>query len=885
MTIEVRIWALTICCCLIVWLADAQTACFTVSGQVADSTGNPLRGAVVKVSSQNQASFGISNNLGKFIIDYCGENKRVAVSISYIGFATVDSILTLIGQFTNLGVVLLSSKPIVLNDVLVVKKQIEQRGDTTSFNISSYKTKNDASIEDVIRKLPGFDVDGNGAIRYNNKPIEDILIEGDALSKNYKLLSKNITPDIIDRLELIDKYAKNPVLKDVIPSSAQVINLTLKSGSRAKPIGQAKAGAGIENRYLAQLNALLLRKQFKSIAIVSGNNTGISPYEEITVDNSFAQEKNYELAAIQSPTLIPQTQLFNRNPLLASSNRNLFNQSNLLSSGSILKFKHNRSLALFSDFYSDKVSKYQTNTFVNNQDQALSFTEKLSKQIRPLQFNNQLNYTANYKAARLLVVGNYNFRNQSEQQQVISNLIYGTSLKTKTVEFGAGLFFTARFDTASAIDISVKWQSQRQYQDFDITSNTYRLIDTFKTAHQYQQADIEQTPTQAQVIYYRKLSKHVSVTASAGVNSNWVKLQSNLEIIDSTKGAQLPSGYANRRSLKYQQAKAGVGIDWAYNGFSVNLSLKAVSHGQQFFIASTPDTTTIFRGLLPSVVLSKQIGKSGRLTFQSSLENNTLDFSTLARNGVLNSYRSLSADSNVVNQVVGKTAGLTYYNRNLQKSSFLVVAYQYFDKLQNRLPSISSQKNIDAYTWFYSSAAFRFHNLYAKYDKYFKSVRTTLSIKNTSSVFSNPQFFNGIQASSSMFSNTAGITLRPGFVKNTNISLGADYYFQKDQLSKKTNYQFKYSGEASATLSSKLAVGANMRHVFSDFFVNRRSLIFSDLHAWYTLKPQKFELKFSVINVANTRQAIYGERNAAFERNNTDALLPRFVMLEFSTRF
>jgi hypothetical protein len=205
---------------------------------------------------------------------------NVYLSITHIAYARFD---TAFAVSPNNGLsykIVLQDTARHLDEVLVIAKPIEKHGDTTSFNVSSFKTKTDESLEDLLKRMPGFSIDGSGNISYNGIPIEKILIEGDELSNNYKSISKNLTPEILSKIQLIEKYQNNPLLKDLIASNKQVINLVLKENAKLKPSGSLKLGLGIYDVYNADINVIGLKAKSKTLLLGSLNNIGKSQYDE-----------------------------------------------------------------------------------------------------------------------------------------------------------------------------------------------------------------------------------------------------------------------------------------------------------------------------------------------------------------------------------------------------------------------------------------------------------------------------------------------------------------------------------------------------------------------------------------------------------------------------
>ena len=121
-----------------------------------------------------------------------------------------------------------------LDEVTVTAPKMEMKGDdTVSYNVASFRAQEDLVIEDVLRKLPGITVRDNGQILYKAKPIAGLTIDGmDLLKGRYGIATRNISPDHIASVEILENHQAIKALKDLVPSDKTYINLKLKASSR-----------------------------------------------------------------------------------------------------------------------------------------------------------------------------------------------------------------------------------------------------------------------------------------------------------------------------------------------------------------------------------------------------------------------------------------------------------------------------------------------------------------------------------------------------------------------------------------------------------------------------------------------------------------------------
>jgi len=163
-------------------LSSKGQACVTIEGTVKDQNQFLLQSVIVNVKINIKNYYSITDKQGKYSLKICNQNDSFLLNplkftYKLIGFKEIDFISRIkIGNNVLKDIELeLSEK--ILKEVIVQNKSIVQKGDTTVFTIGSFKDKTDGNLEDVLKKMPGFDIDNNGRILYNNKPIETILIE------------------------------------------------------------------------------------------------------------------------------------------------------------------------------------------------------------------------------------------------------------------------------------------------------------------------------------------------------------------------------------------------------------------------------------------------------------------------------------------------------------------------------------------------------------------------------------------------------------------------------------------------------------------------------------------------------------------------------------
>ncbi len=231
----------------------------TLSGRAIDAgdkTG--LAGATVKLLKADKDSTlikGVSTDAdGYFRITDVNQGKYI-VSINYIGYKHLNKDVTVANGSRNirLGELVLEKGSIVFDELVVtgVKTEIVVKEDTVEYNADSYKTQPNAVVEDLLKRLPGVEVDSEGKITANGKEITKILIDGkEFFADDTKVGTKNIPVNIVDKVQVVDRKSDLARLTGVDDGEDEtVINLSVKKGMNNGWFGNVSAGYGTDDRY------------------------------------------------------------------------------------------------------------------------------------------------------------------------------------------------------------------------------------------------------------------------------------------------------------------------------------------------------------------------------------------------------------------------------------------------------------------------------------------------------------------------------------------------------------------------------------------------------------------------------------------------------------
>lgn len=265
----------------------------TVSGKVTDTSGQkimPLATVTVfKAKDTTIVTYRLSNENGEFKIPGLPLEVPLRLMVTYSGFEAYrkDFTLTSSNNAIRFDSVLLVSTSKQLDEVMVFAERppVIIKKDTIEFNASAFKTLPNALVEDLLRKLPGVQVDREGNINVNGKAVNRILVDGKTFfGDDPKMATRNLPANAIDKVQVVDD--KEELLRngdDNINNVGKVINITLKKGVKKGWFGKMYAGAGTGSLYEVGGIANIYRDtlQFSVLGYVNNMNKPGFSYSEI----------------------------------------------------------------------------------------------------------------------------------------------------------------------------------------------------------------------------------------------------------------------------------------------------------------------------------------------------------------------------------------------------------------------------------------------------------------------------------------------------------------------------------------------------------------------------------------------------------------------------
>jgi len=391
-----RIVKILVISLLTLTLKTKGVAQVAISGYVISLEQNPIAGATVSFTSiHNNVVIGFTqtDNKGYFELLLTTKLDTVRISISHINYELKSA---LIKNAKRQYYYILGKRTSILPDVVVEPPLIYRRNDTINYIVGAFTAKEDRVIGDIIKKLPGIEMDGD-KILYQGRPIQTYNINGlDLLEGRYGIANNNLPVDAVLKVQVVENNQPIKILDSLVFSNRASLNIQLKKFTTT---GTGKVGIGSSPLFRdIALTPMIFNKHFQGISSLQTNNVGDDVAKQLT---SFTTDNIFDLST-QSENKIKNTVSFLnlqavstpefdekrwRNNNIAMLNGNILQK---LKSGTELK----ANFSFVNDFQRVEGENY---TSLITPEQSINVTEKVKNAYNTNNLRGQLIFFKNEK--------------------------------------------------------------------------------------------------------------------------------------------------------------------------------------------------------------------------------------------------------------------------------------------------------------------------------------------------------------------------------------------------------------------------------------------------------------------------------------------------------
>ena len=264
---------------LTMMLASAATATAqrTISGKVIDSDMNEAviqaTVALLKTDSTMVAN-GVTNVNGQFSVT-APKDGNYLLRITYVGYKAHYQRVQMAGKPVKLGTITIKPDAIMLKgtEVTAHLAKVQSKGDTLIYNADAYRTPEGSVVEELVKRMPGAEVDDDGNIKINGKSVSKVRVDGKEFGDT-KTALKNLPTSIVERIKSYEEKSDLARITGIDDGNEQtVLDFGLRKGMNRGTMANADVGVGTKDRYSSRLFGMYMKDDYRLMAMGNANNT------------------------------------------------------------------------------------------------------------------------------------------------------------------------------------------------------------------------------------------------------------------------------------------------------------------------------------------------------------------------------------------------------------------------------------------------------------------------------------------------------------------------------------------------------------------------------------------------------------------------------------
>ena len=862
---------------------------------------------MANVMAVNQAtkamdSYAITNDKGKYVLAL-KPNTTYSIKISYLGMQSREvEVVTATASITKN--ITLQDGGIELDGVEIIREMpVSIKGDTIVYNADSFKSGTERKLEDVLKKLPGVEVNADGEIEVEGKKVSKLMVEGkDFFDGDTKLGVKNIPADAIDKIQVLRNYGEIGALKGVENNQDNVaMNIKLKSGKKNFWFGDMTAGIGVaheETRYLINPKLFYYSPKYSVNLITNFNNIGELP---LTVQDYFKftggfrgmMQKGGSSFNVSSNDLGISLMRNNR----AKEIETQFGATNF--SYNVNKAWSLSGFGILSTSITDLETKSQTNILQPNSSEILS-TENRQETANQKSNLGLFKLSSSYKPSErfqfdydvLTKLSKQEENNSLLRESIVNNNAVSESINTLkkqnpiSVNQNLSLYYTQSDKNIFAFEMQHLYQEEDPFYNANLQSQPFSLAGYISGQNRN---DINQTRFVKTNKLDAKLDYYYMLTPKSNINITLENTVSNqnfnsaiFQILDNETVNNLEDETnSNKVNYNFNDAFLGLHYKILTGKFTFTPGISFHTYNMTNEQLDSNYSQNFYRAL-PDFLAIYQIKKSETLTYNFSYTNNFTDINQLAEGYVLSSYNNLTKGNRMLENATSQVHSLRYFKYNMFNFENITAFVSYSKKTDAIKTSAFFNGVNQTSSPFNSGFADETLSGNGSYGRSFlKNYKASFGTNLNWSKFNNIQ--NSVLSANESFTQSYTLKASTNYKNLPNLELGynvvvndynnstfytekpfakLDYYFL-NSFSFVTEYEFYHYYNNSKTVNNEY-----------DFLT--ASLI-------YQKKGSKLEYKVSGTNLLNTT-ALNDDSFSQFStRTSQYAVQPRYII--FSLKY
>lgn len=880
-----------------------------LEGVVRDSLNNPLELSNIVALNQitkELESYAIADQKGNYKLEL-GKNGTYIIQVSYIGMKTIEEIL--ITKDISIQKNYTLSPDNVLGEVEVIYEMpISIKGDTLTYRADAYNTGTERKLGDVLKNLPGVEINENGQIEVEGKVVNKLMVNGkDFFDGDTKLGTKNIPSNAVDKIQVLRNYSEVGQLSSVRNNQDNVaINIKLKEGKENFWFGDVTASAGSspsQGLYVFQPKLFYYSPNYSINFIGDINNTGELALTQRDI-RGFGG--GFRAPSNNSGTNI---NLGDNSLNFLTSQANALEIENKLATGNF-SYAVSKALDLsgFIILNDSRILSKETN-FVQYTNPELGIPDEATVQSSNERSNQGLmKFSASYKPNTtnqmeydVLARISNDRQNQNVFSSVIGNTKQLDEVTPYSINQNINYYYTLDEDNIFAFEAQHLLKNENPFYNavlvnnpsgfdaFDTTANALNLDTSLNTYDLNQNKRIKSNQLDAKLDYYHIINQKSNINVTAGTilsrqnfNSTIFQFLDNGNILE-----PIPTINDGRATNDTEYIFRDLYLSFRYRfksgKFTVTPGFSVHSYGNRNTQFGETFEDNFFR-ILPDFETRIQFKKSETLTFRYNIQNQFTDVTRLAEGLVLNNFNSIQfGDSNLQN-ALSHNISLLYSSFNLFNYTNVFARAAYSNNIDQIRGLTNFENVIQTSTFFNSNFADENVNLVGQIQRTFGKV--VASLNGTFNYSKINQFIQGQQSVNEGYTQAYTPGIRTNFKTAPNINIRYRYSVtENNQGSRNTKFITNApSVSFDAYILKKITLKSNYRYTNQNDG-NNESQSFQNWDASVSFrkdKDAKWEYELRASNILNIDSQVRNSANAVSVFSSETFIQPRFITFRFT---
>ena len=817
-------------------------------------------------------SYAITNDKGKYSLTL-KPNTAYSLKISFLGMQNKELDFTTGSENTTKNIAM-EEGGIELEGVEIVREMpVSIKGDTIVYNADSFKSGTERKLEDILKKLPGVEVNADGEIEVEGKKVQKLMVEGkDFFDGDTKLGVKNIPADAIDKIQVLRNYSEIGALKGVENNQDNLaMNIKLKSGKKNFWFGDMTAGIGVahkESRYLINPKLFYYNPKYSLNLITNFNNIGELP---LTVQDYFkftggfrgVGQKGGSSFNVSSNDLGISLLRNNR----AKEIETKFGATNF--SYNVNKAWSLSGFGIISSSLTDLETKSQTNILQPNSSAILSTENrqeianqksnlglfKLSSSYKPTT-RFQFDYDILTKLSK-----------QDENNSLLRESIVGGNSATEnintskkqdpiSVNQNLSLYYTQSDKNIFAFEMQHLYQEENPFYNANLKSQPFNLADYISGQNRNninQNRFVKTNKIDAKLDYYYMVTNKSNINVTLGNTYSHQNFNSSIYQILDNEAVNNLNDAANKNDVNYNFNDTFLGLHYKIltGKFTFTPGVSLHSYSMTNEQLATSNSQNFFRAL-PDFLAIYQIKKAETLTYNFSYTNSFTDINQLTEGYVFSNYNSLTKGNRFLENATSQVHSLRYFKYNMFNFENITAFATYSKRVDaiktraifNGVNQTSSPFNSD-----FADETLSGNGSYGR--SFLKNYKASLGANLNWSKFNNIQ--NNIFSTNESFTQSYTLKASTNYKNLPNIELG--YNIVKNDYNNTTFYTEKPFAKLDYFFlkSFSFVTEYEFYHYYNNTKTVDNEYDFLTASLIYQKKGSKLEYKVSGTNLLNTR--------------------------------